>query len=227
MIFQEPMKALTPVLSIGYQIIEAIRRHQKVSRRAAYKQALDLLELVGIYGGDDTMARFPFELSGGMCQRVMIAIALSCNPKVLIADEPTTGLDVTIQAQVLHLIRRLQKQLSTAVVLITHDLGVIAQFTDELVVMYCGHVVEKGSTVDVLQEPMHPYTKGLLASTPRWQGGTQKTLQVIEGSVPPLSQLPTGCRFHDRCPLAAAHCQQQAPPLREQADNHHAACWEV
>ncbi len=216
MIFQEPMTSLNPVYSVGDQIVEAIRLHQKRSRRDARERAIEMLRLVGIPSPQSRVDSFPHELSGGMRQRVMIAMALACEPKLLIADEPTTALDVTIQAQVLDLLRKLQRLLGMSIMLITHDLGVVAEFAERVVVMYAGRVVEEGVVEEVFRHPRHPYTRGLLRSLP--PGGTTgkarpRRLPTIDGVVPDLQRLPQGCRFQDRCPDVIELCLQVEPEL--------------
>jgi oligopeptide/dipeptide ABC transporter ATP-binding protein len=199
MIFQEPMTSLNPVFKVGDQIMESLRLHQGLSKRDAREKAIDMLKLVGIPIPEQRVDEYPHQLSGGMRQRVMIAIALACDPKVLIADEPTTALDVTIQAQILELLNRLQEELGMAIVLITHDLGVVAETCDRVIVMYGGQVFEEGPVDDVFQNPQNPYTEGLLRSIPRL-GTETRRLAVIPGVVPNPTEWPTGCRFHERCP---------------------------
>ena len=229
MIFQEPMTSLNPVLTVGYQIGEALRRHENVSRRAARTRAATLLELVRIPEPVRRLDEYPHQLSGGMRQRAMIAMALACNPKVLIADEPTTALDVTIQAQVLDLISDLQARLGTAVILITHDLGVIAESAHRVIVMYAGRKVEEADVQDLFAAPMHPYTRGLLASVPRLGTGSAASatrLAEIAGVVPSLTAMPDGCAFAPRCPLADDRCRAQVPPFEQRGDAaHRVACW--
>jgi len=216
MIFQEPMSSLNPVFTVGEQIMEAIVLHQGLSRQHARKRAVELLQLVGIPAPDERVDAYPHQLSGGMRQRVMIAIALSCDPKLLIADEPTTALDVTIQAQVLDLLNRLQRELGMSVILITHDLGVIAEVVQEVLVMYAGRVVEQASTEALFERPLHPYTQGLLRSVPSFGDNAQKPrLPTIAGVVPDLAHLGPGCRFRERCTVAVARCAQEDPPLVE------------
>ncbi len=223
MIFQEPMTALNPVFKVGEQISETLRVHERLGRAEARGRALQLLERVGISNAQQRLDQYPHELSGGMRQRIMIAIALACRPQILIADEPTTALDVTIQAQILLLLRDLQREFGMAVMLITHDLGVVAQVVDRVVVMYAGRVVEEGSVGDVFEHPSHPYTRLLLQSIPSLDQ-QQDRLQTIPGMVPSLSNLPSGCRFHPRCPDARPACREQAPAPFEVALGHHAAC---
>ncbi|MBI2389837.1 MAG: ABC transporter ATP-binding protein [Deltaproteobacteria bacterium] len=216
MIFQEPMTSLNPVYTVGSQIVEAIRIHQKRSRSEAWARAVEMLRLVGIPSPEQRARAYPHELSGGMRQRVMIAMALACEPKLLIADEPTTALDVTIQAQVLDLLRKLQRLLGMSVVLITHDLGVVAEFADRVVVMYAGRVVEEGTVEEVFSAPKHPYTEGLLRSLPRLgpsTGARPRRLPTIEGMVPDLRELPKGCRFQDRCGYVIDKCREIEPEL--------------
>jgi len=227
MIFQEPMTALNPVLTIGEQIVEAIREHEAVSAAVARRRALALLDRVRI---PDAARRFddhPHRLSGGMRQRVMIAIALACSPAVLVADEPTTALDVTIQAQILSLIDELKRDSGTAVVLITHDLGVVAEHADRVLVMYAGRKVEEGQTDDLLARPLHPYTRGLIAARPdpeRFLEGHRDRLTEIPGMVPPLWDMPTGCSFAPRCSFATAACALGQPPLLPYGDDASVAC---
>jgi oligopeptide/dipeptide ABC transporter ATP-binding protein len=223
MIFQEPMTALNPVFTIGEQIAETLRIHEGIGRAAARSRAHELLAHVGISNPAQRLDQYPHELSGGMRQRVMIAMALACKPQLLIADEPTTALDVTIQAQILALLRDLQRELGMAVVLITHDLGVIAQVVDRVAVMYAGRIVEEGPVTAVFERPSHPYTRLLLESIPSLDH-EQERLPSIPGMVPGLSQLPPGCRFHPRCPLARPACAERAPPAIEVEQGHRAAC---
>ena len=233
MIFQEPMTSLNPVLTVGRQIAETIMLHQGLSRSAALAQAVEMLEQVRMPDAAQQIRRYPHALSGGMRQRVMIAMALSCNPKVLIADEPTTALDVTIQAQILALIHELKEKLDTAVILITHDLGVIADIAERVIVMYAGRKVEE-STVDALfAAPRHPYTVGLMGSVPRLpeagavaDGGRGGPLAEIPGAVPRLDDMPAGCAFAPRCGLATERCRERAPTFEEKAPGQWAACWE-
>jgi oligopeptide/dipeptide ABC transporter ATP-binding protein len=225
-IFQEPMSSLNPVLTIGDQIGEGAIVHQGLSRRAARARAIEMLEHVGIPDPELRVDEYPHQLSGGMRQRVMIAMALVCHPRILIADEPTTALDVTIQAQILELLDRLQRELGMAIMLITHDLGVVAGTADRVMVMYAGQVVEGAATPELFQRPVHPYTEGLLASVPRLDRPRDR-LAAIPGTVPAASAWPTGCRFHPRCPHAWDRCRQEEPSLFEIAPGHTARCWLV
>lgn len=226
MIFQEPMTSLNPVFTIGDQIMEAIILHQGLDKRQAREKAIEMLNLVGIPSPDKRVDEYPHQLSGGMRQRVMIAMALSCNPKLLIADEPTTALDVTIQAQILDLMRKLQKEFGTAIMMITHDLGVIAELVDKVAVMYTGKIVEYGDTKTIFANPQHPYTIGLLGSIPKLTG-TEKRLQTIPGSVPTPGNFPVGCGFHPRCPYAKDICRMKKPPIVEAPTGQKVACWKM
>lgn len=225
MIFQEPMSSLNPVYSVGYQIAEAIRLHQEVSKKQAWQRAIEMLERVGIPDASQRASEYPHQMSGGMCQRVMIAMALSCDPSLLIADEPTTALDVTIQAQILLLMKDLRQRIGTTIVLITHDLGVIAEMADRVLVMYAGQVVEEASVMSLFREPRHPYTQGLLQSIPRLDQPRQQKLHIIEGTVPYLSAMPNGCRFHPRCTFATDICRNEEPSLEFTDDGRSVACW--
>jgi peptide/nickel transport system ATP-binding protein len=227
MIFQEPMTSLNPVLTVAEQISEAVRLHQHLNRKDARARALEMLELVQISEPKQRLNQYPHELSGGMCQRVMIAMALACTPSILIADEPTTALDVTIQAQILDLMRDLKTRLDTAILLITHDLGVVAEMADRVLVMYAGRKVEEAPVQQLLQSPRHPYTVGLLNALPRLgQSETGKRLTEIPGSVPSMLQPIVGCAFAPRCYLADERCRTQLPPLRAAGSTQHvAACW--
>jgi peptide/nickel transport system ATP-binding protein len=225
MIFQEPMTALNPLLTVGRQIAEMVSLHENVSRRAANARAVEMLHQVRIPAPERRAREYPHQMSGGMRQRAMIAMALACKPKVLIADEPTTALDVTIQAQVLDLIDDLRRELGTAVVLITHDLGVVAEVADRMIVMYAGRKVEEGMTKTLFADPCHPYLQGLLASIPRFGGAENTRLREIPGIVPALSALPPGCAFAPRCPAAAAVCRERIPGLETKRPGHAAACW--
>ncbi|MBX5481992.1 MAG: ABC transporter ATP-binding protein [Myxococcaceae bacterium] len=228
MIFQEPMTSLNPVFTVGEQIAEAVRLHQHLDRRAARAKAIEMLRKVGIPAPEARVDNYPHQMSGGMRQRVMIAMALSCNPDLLIADEPTTALDVTIQAQILDLIRTLQKERQMAVMLITHDLGVVAETCDEVVVMYAGRVVERAPVRQLFKAPSHPYTAGLLRSIPSFEDGSgrgaRERLRTIPGIVPSLRALPAGCRFRDRCDRALEVCARIDPPLQQKRDGQWAAC---
>jgi oligopeptide/dipeptide ABC transporter ATP-binding protein len=224
MIFQEPMTSLNPAFPVGEQIAEAILRHKKVNQAQAASQAIEMLRKVRIPSPEVRAREYPHQLSGGMRQRVMIAMALACNPKLLIADEPTTALDVTIQAQILELMRALREELGTAIILITHDLGVIAELADDVIVMYAGMVVERCAVPWLFAEPQHPYTIGLLGSIPRLDL-EQERLSAIEGFVPDAAAMPEGCRFHPRCPFSIEKCRQEQPPLTEITPHHFAACW--
>jgi len=232
MIFQEPMTSLNPVLTIGMQIAESIQLHQHVSKKKALVKAINALELVGIPEPKQRVNDYPHQLSGGMRQRVMIAMALSCNPKLLIADEPTTALDVTIQAQILNLMIDLKEKLGTAIILITHDLGIIAEMAQRVVVMYAGRKVEEATVEQLFSNPKHPYTSGLLGSVPRLNDsfireGAIPRLKEIKGTVPSLREKINGCAFAPRCHLAAEKCNQNVPPLEENEPNHWVACWET
>jgi oligopeptide/dipeptide ABC transporter ATP-binding protein len=224
MIFQEPMTSLNPAFPVGEQISEAILRHKKVNKLEAQNQAIEMLEKVRIPSPERRARDYPHQLSGGMRQRVMIAMALACNPRLLIADEPTTALDVTIQAQILELMGLLRAELGTAIILITHDLGVIAELADDVVVMYAGQVIERCAAARLFSEPQHPYTVGLLGSIPRLHL-EQSRLSAIEGIVPDATAFPQGCRFHPRCPFAIDQCRSEIPVLKEVKTSHYTACW--
>jgi peptide/nickel transport system ATP-binding protein len=224
MIFQDPLSSLHPLYTVGWQIEEAIRAHRRVSRREARRRAIEALAAVEIPNAAQRVDSYPHELSGGMRQRAMIAMALVLEPDVLIADEPTTALDVTVQAQILDLMRGLQRELGTAVVLITHDLGVIAETADEVAVMYAGRIVEQGSLETILEAPEHPYTWGLLESIPRLDTPRRARLQPIEGAPPSLVHPPSGCRFHPRCPYVMRMCRTMDPELLESDERHLVAC---
>jgi oligopeptide/dipeptide ABC transporter ATP-binding protein len=226
MVFQEPMTSLNPVHRIGKQLGEVYRLHfSEMSENEIRQQALELLQKVGIPEPEQRMEEYPHQISGGMRQRVMIALALACKPDILIADEPTTALDVTIQAQILDLMQKLQSETGMAVIVITHDLGVIAETCEDVVVMYAGKVAETASAVELFKNPKHPYTQGLLGSIPRLETPRKTKLNVIEGIVPSLYELPSGCRFRTRCPYAMAICETESPPLFEVGQNHFAACY--
>jgi len=227
MIFQEPMTSLNPVYTVGSQISEAIRLHERTSRREARDRAIEMLRKVKIPSPESRVDEYPHQLSGGMRQRVMIAMALACNPKLLIADEPTTALDVTIQAQILDLLRELQAEFGMSVVLITHDLGIVAEIADEVIVMYASKVVEKAAVGDLFARPLHPYTQGLFASLPALggAGNSDEKLKVIPGVVPDPLEFPSGCKFWPRCSLAVDACREREPELRAGAeDDHEVAC---
>lgn len=226
MIFQEPMTALNPVYTIGNLMTEVIRHHKDLSQKKARLEAIRMLETVEIESPEKRIDQYPHELSGGMRQRVMIAMALSCGPKVLVADEPTTALDVTIQAQVMDEINRLQKKFDMGVILITHDLGVIAEACQRVIVMYCGNVVEEASTEELFAHPRHPYTQGLLHSIPRIRKAKIDRLPTIKGLVPDLEHLPVGCRFADRCPRCSQQCLESNPPLETDNNGRKVACFD-
>lgn len=224
MVFQEPMTALNPVHTIGRQLSEILLLHKNITHQEAIRQSVEILDKVGIPSPDIRMTEYPHQLSGGMRQRVVIAIALACQPDLLIADEPTTALDVTIQAQILELIGELQRDMGMAVMLITHDLGVIAETCKDVVVMYAGKVAEQGSVFDIFDRPSHPYTQGLLASIPRLDTEPKSKLTIIPGMVPGLLDLPAGCRFENRCPHRKDQCTQQVPQAEQVADGHRVSC---
>jgi oligopeptide/dipeptide ABC transporter ATP-binding protein len=227
MIFQEPMSSLNPVFRVGDQITEAIRRHRKMGKQDSVRLAADLLRQVGIPSPEARLLDYPHQMSGGMRQRVMIAMALACNPRLIIADEPTTALDVTIQAQILELLLRLRDETRTAILLITHDLGVIAEVAEQVVVMYTGRVVEEASVSDLFKSPLHPYTQGLMRSVPgRAALEGKKRLEAIKGVVPSLLNLPPGCKFNTRCPYVFDKClKDPEPPLLLPKDGHPVRCW--
>lgn len=226
MIFQEPMTALNPVFTVGYQIRETLIVHFKMTKQQANTRGIQMLELVGIPDAEKAMGRFPHQLSGGMRQRVMIAMALSCNPRLLIADEPTTALDVTIQAQILTLMRNLKEKSNTSIMIITHDLGVVAELADRVIVMYAGEVVEEASIYELFENPLHPYTKGLMASIPKVHDVVDD-LYSIEGTVPNPANMPSGCKFHPRCPLADIECTKIHPALEYVNKGHAKRCIKV
>lgn len=225
MIFQEPMTSLNPVFTIGDQMMEGIKLHLKLKKKEAKKYAIEMLEKVGIPRAEAIMNEYPHALSGGMRQRVVIAMALACKPKLLIADEPTTALDVTIQAQILELMKKLREDSGTAIMLITHDLGVIAEMADKVLVMYAGQVVEEADVYTLFEEPKHPYTKGLMDSIPHIEYEANDRLVSIPGTVPSLQHMPKGCRFHTRCPHATERCVKEEPPLLSAGEGHMARCW--
>jgi peptide/nickel transport system ATP-binding protein len=225
MIFQDPMSSLNPVYTVGNQIVEAILLHQKVSKERAYGIAVEMLRLTGIPSPEKRIHEYPHELSGGMRQRVMIAMALSCKPKLLIADEPTTALDVTTQSQILDLIGDLKEEFNMGTVMITHDLGVVAEVCTRVVVMYLGQVIEESDVQSLFKVPYHPYTQGLLKSIPQLTGDRADKLHVIEGKVPTLHQVPKGCRFAPRCAFADNLCREEMPELTQEADGRKVRCW--
>ena len=225
MVFQEPMTSLNPVLTIGKQMTEALELHLKLDRNAANARAVQLLEMVGVAEAERRITDYPHQFSGGMRQRVMIAMAMACNPKLLIADEPTTALDVTIQAQVLEVMARLSREFGTAVIIITHNLGVVARYADRVNVMYAGKIIETSTAEKVYADPRHPYTLGLLRSVPRLDLGMGEKLIPIEGLPPDLGHLPEGCSFYPRCTYRIDKCREEYPPLALVSENHYAACW--
>lgn len=224
MIFQEPMTSLNPVFTVGEQIVETLREHELLSKNEAYKKAIELIRKVGIARANEIVHSYPHELSGGMLQRIMIAVALSCNPKLLIADEPTTALDVTIQAQILDLLRQVKEEFKTSILLITHDLGVVAEMADYVVIMYGGKVIEEAPVLEIFQNPKHPYTKGLLKSKPV-MGKRIDKLYSIPGQVPNLVGLGEFCYFSGRCEHCMEICEKEAPNLNVNDENHKVACW--
>ncbi len=227
MIFQEPMTSLNPVFTIGSQIGEAVRLHQHTARRETLERTIEALRLVGIADPERRVNDYPHQLSGGMRQRVMIAMALACEPKLLVADEPTTALDVTIQAQILDLIRELQVRLKLAVILVTHDLGVVAQYADDVTILYAARVMEQAPSAELFRNPLNPYTRGLLESIPGVDGSHHRRLRAIAGSIPNALHPPSGCRFHPRCPMAIDECARVDPPLVAKAPQHLVACIRV
>jgi len=225
MIFQDPMTCLDPVYTIGDQIIETIKIHEDLSKQELRERALELLKLVGLPDPESRIDAYPHQLSGGQRQRVMIAIALACRPNLIIADEPTTALDVTVQAQIMELLKDLQSQFGTAIILVTHDLGVVAEMADKVVVVYAGQVVEQSDVKELFQKPQHPYTEALMRSIPKIDTDKNRRLLTIKGNVPSLREIPSGCRFHPRCPLATEKCKSEEPPLFEVAENRVSKCW--
>ena len=224
MIFQEPMTSLNPVFTIGSQIGEAVRLHQHTSRRETLERTVEALRLVGIADPERRVNDYPHQLSGGMRQRVMIAMALACKPKLLIADEPTTALDVTIQAQILDLIRELQMRLGLAVILVTHDLGIVAQYADDVTILYAARVMEQAASNELFRNPLNPYTRGLLESIPGIDGHHHRRLRAIAGTIPSALRPPSGCRFHPRCPMVIDECSRVDPQLEVKAPQHLVAC---
>ena len=224
MVFQDALSSLNPVFTVGNQIMESLRIHQDMGKKEAKEKAIDLLDQVGIPDPQRRFYQYPFELSGGMRQRVMIAVALACGPRILIADEPTTTLDVTIQAQIMDLIVDMNRKLQMGVMLITHDLAVVAETCQRVIVMYLGQIVEEGSVEDIFDRPIHPYTRGLMASVPRLDTGRSERLYQIKGTVPLLSQIPEGCRFAPRCPYATEECSRKMPELKSFGNGQKARC---
>tara|TARA_R110000796_G_scaffold11570_1_gene39176 strand:+ start:10339 stop:11322 length:984 start_codon:yes stop_codon:yes gene_type:complete len=225
MIFQDPASSLNPLYTVGNQIAEALMRHSKFSKKKAYAMALDMLKATSIPAPEQRLHEYPHELSGGMRQRVMIAMALACNPSLLIADEPTTALDVTTQAQILDLIIDLKNQRNMGVIFITHDIGVVAEVCDRVIVMYLGQVIEDTSVSQLFDKPLHPYTKGLMQAMPTLESDPNQPLHMIDGTVPSLSDIPKGCRFSTRCPYATQQCIDNAPTLEYALSDHKVRCW--
>lgn len=224
MIFQDPMTSLNPVYTIGFQISELLKEHTDLPKKKYKEKVIELLKLVGIPRPDEVVNDYPHQLSGGMRQRIMIAMGLACDPKLLIADEPTTALDVTIQAQILELMKKLQDEFDMSILFITHDLGVVAEICDRVIVMYAGQIVEEASVQELFEKPKHPYTVGLMASTPRL-GEHKEKLHSIEGTVPQIDKMPKGCRFADRCSKAMDKCFTEAPPIYHTKDSTKTRCW--
>ena len=224
MIFQDPMTSLNPTMKIGDQIAESILIHRQISKEEAYKEALEMLQLVKIPNAEKRMKQYPFEFSGGMRQRAMIAIALACKPEILIADEPTTALDVTVQAQIMDLIQQLKEEENMGVILITHDMAVVAENCDRVIVMYLGQMVEEASVTDIFEHPLHPYTIGLIQSIPQMTTDSEQELFMIKGSLPLLTQIKKGCRFASRCPYATDKCREEESNLQKTGENHSVRC---
>lgn len=224
MIFQEPMTSLNPLHTCGKQIMEPILLHQDLRKKEARVKALELLKLIGIPAPEQRFNEYPHQMSGGMRQRIMIAMALACDPKLLIADEPTTALDVTIQAQILELMKELKKKLNMGIMMITHDLGVVSEMCDRVIVMYAGRIVEQGAIREIMEHPRHPYTEGLIAAIPQI-GGAQEKLQSIKGMVPSLYDMPVGCSFHPRCPYADGRCRETQPEIVYLKNGHQVRCF--
>ena len=226
MVFQEPMTSLNPVLTIGRQLTEGLEIHMKMDKAAARARAVELLGMVGIPDAERRLAQYPHQFSGGMRQRMMIAMALACNPSLILADEPTTALDVTIQAQILELMRSLSRKLGVAMLIITHNLGVVARYADRVNVMYAGRIIERATAAELYANPRHPYTLGLLRSVPRLDEPRRARLDPIQGQPPDLTRLPKGCAFTPRCAFRVARCEDEAPPLETVGESHVSACWE-
>lgn len=224
MIFQEPMTSLNPILTCGFQIAEPLMIHKKIKKKEAMAQALELMKSVGIANPEERMNQYPHQMSGGMRQRIMIAIALACNPSLIIADEPTTALDVTIQAQILNLMQKLNKEKGTAIIMITHDLGVVSELCKNVIVMYTGHSVEYAEVEELFSNPLHPYTQGLINSIPE-VGDEKDVLETIDGVVPNPTEIMEGCTFCPRCTVAMDRCSKEKPPMIKTADNHQVRCW--
>jgi oligopeptide transport system ATP-binding protein len=225
MIFQEPTTALHPVLTVGRQVMEPLILHQRVNRKSAIKECIRLLKQVRIPDAQIRLHAYPHQFSGGMRQRVMVAMGLACNPKLIIADEPTTALDVTIQGELLEFMKELTRTEKTALILITHNLGIVARYADKVMIMYAGRIIEKAPTLDLYRTPRHPYTMGLLASVPRLDKDIREKLVPIEGQPPDMANLPSGCAFHPRCRHSMAQCRKETPTLRKVSANHEVACW--
>ena len=225
MIFQDPMTSLNPVLRIGYQIMEALTLHTDMTKEQVREHAIEMLRMVGINNPDQRLVQYPHEFSGGMRQRVMIAMSLACSPEVLIADEPTTALDVTIQAQIMDIIKELRTKTNSAIILITHDMGLVSDVCDNVIVMYGGRIVEKGVIDDIFYRPAHPYTIGLIRCLPRLDDDEKKPLVPIEGQPVDMIEIPDGCAFHERCPNCLENCANEMPPIVEVSPSHFSACW--